>query len=465
MIHRRSALLGFGTGFAAAAAAPTLVAPTLVAPTLAATPAVAPVTAVNVPAPIVGPRMNFAQADKVMSELGLDAIVVGAGVNLIHAAGLDLSATRMGYAPGTFAIVSRRRDQRLSVVTQAFAYYYTIAQDHRHADYPVYLYTAPAEVGEVATGEPAALPAEPFRDRAEAPLDEIERFRAEALGATLARRAAHASQIFAVRKALADLGVAKGRIAVDLPPVRRTVAEAAPEAAIVDADDALRRIRPVKSDVEIALMRQAAQSNADAALEAVQTVRAGGDVRDLRAAYFAAAARRGMRGVFMVINRVSSPTYAAAFRDGQCFSIDCVSEYMGYHGDYARSVFVGEPPANMKKVTAAAAAAWDSIREILRPGLRFSEVRARGKETLKKMGVDYNISFTPHSVGLYHNDAVGNSGLPREDIVLEKGYVLSVDCPLLEAGAGGSHHLEDLTLLTADGGEQINDIGHRTITV
>ncbi|MDX2221229.1 MAG: M24 family metallopeptidase [Rhodospirillaceae bacterium] len=459
MLDRRAALIATGSGL--------LAAPPAVAATSAVTPVTAPVTAVDVPAPIVGPRINFAQAEKIMTELGLDAIVVGSGVNFYHATGLDLSATRMGHAPGSYAIITRRQDQRLALVAHAFAYYYTIAQDHRHADYPVYLFTAPAnDAPVVGEAEPAALPGEPFRDRGEAPLDEIERFRAAALMSAQAQRAAQASLMFAVRKALTDLGVANGRIAVDVPPVWRTVAEAAPKAAIVDADDALRRIRPVKSDVEIALMRQAAQNNAAAALEAVQTVRAGGDVRDLRAAYFAAAARRGMRGVFMVINRVSSPTYAATFRDGQCFSIDCVSEYMGYHGDYARSVFIGEPPANMKKVTAAAAAAWDSIREIIRPGVKFSEVRARGKETLKKMGVDYNISFTPHSVGLYHDDADGSAGLPRrEDIVLEKGYTLSVDCPLLEAGAGGSHHLEDLTLLTADGGEQINDTGQRTITV
>ena len=82
-------------------------------------------------------------------------------------------------------------------------------------------------------------------------------------------------------------------------------------------------------------MRYAAQANAEAALQAASTVRAGADVRELRATFFAAAAARGMRGVFMVIDRVSSPTYSANLRDGQCFSIDCVSEYMGYHGDFA----------------------------------------------------------------------------------------------------------------------------------
>jgi Xaa-Pro aminopeptidase len=452
MIGRRSALGGIATGLTALSGLGSQ-----------ANAAVAP--GVKLPPPLHGPRINLVQADKIMAQLGLDALVVGGGTSVYHATGLDLTATRMGHAPTVYAIVSRRAQQPISLIAPAFLYYYTIALDHKAEDFPAYVYTAPA--GAAADGaEPAAQPFAVFKDRGEAPLDEIERGRAAVVAATLKAQSARADMVYALRKALKDLGLEKGRIAVDVPPVGRDVAAAVPAATIVDADDALRRIRPVKSPMEIALMRYAAQANAEAAIEAAHTVRAGGDVRDLRAAYFAAAAKRGMRGVFMVINRVSSPTYEAKFHDGQCFSIDCVSEYMGYHGDFARSVFVGEPPRSMKGVTKAAAQAWDTIRATLKPGVRFSEIVATGKGALKGLGVDYGISFTPHSVGLYHSDHVGDTGLPTlGDLVLEPGMTISVDCPLLEAGAGGSHHLEDLTLITANGSEQINDIGNRTITV
>ena len=43
--------------------------------------------------------------------------------------------------------------------------------------------------------------------------------------------------------------------------------------------------------------------------------------------------------------------------------------------------------------------------------------------------------------------------------------ILSVDCPVRNTGIGGSAHLEDLTLITKDGAEQINDIGDRVIVV
>ncbi len=462
MIGRRSALEGMSLGLAGSA----LVTSSALAASGAQAATPATISAVpKLPKPILGPRMNFAQADKVMAQLGLDAIVVGGGVNLYHTTGLDLTSPRMGHGPIVLAVITRSEKQRLSIVAPAFLYYYTIALDHRDQTYPAYVYTAPMP-GQKIAGEPGAQKLEIFADRGAAKLDFIESSRNQIATRTVGQHEIKASMALALRAALKEAGVSKGRIAVDLPPVHKETLEALPDVTIVDADDALRRIRPVKSAVEIELMRQAAHNNAEAAKEAARVVRAGADVRELRANYFAAAALRGLRGVFMVVDRVSSPTYQATFREGQCFSIDCVSEYMGYHGDYARAVYVGEPLAAMKKVSDATGRAWDIVRETIKPGVKFSEIQVRGRKALKDMGADYNISFTPHSVGLYHADHVGSSYLPSPgDMVLEPGMVLSVDCPLLESGAGGSSHLEDLTLITKDGFESLNDIGNKVILV
>jgi Xaa-Pro aminopeptidase len=53
----------------------------------------------------------------------------------------------------------------------------------------------------------------------------------------------------------------------------------------------------------------------------------------------------------------------------------------------------------------------------------------------------------------------------KDDILLEENMILSVDLPVRQAGMGGSAHLEDLTLITRTGGEQINDTAQRTITI
>jgi Xaa-Pro aminopeptidase len=63
-------------------------------------------------------------------------------------------------------------------------------------------------------------------------------------------------------------------------------------------------------------------------------------------------------------------------------------------------------------------------------------------------------------VGLQHTDAPGLG-----DVVLEPGMVISVDCPVMQTGIGGSTHLEDLTLITANGSEPIHRVSAPTIQV
>jgi Xaa-Pro aminopeptidase len=419
------------------------------------------------PTPLIGPRMNMAQAHKIMDRLGLDALVVGQGVNLYHATGYWPITTRMGHAPNTFAIVTRNESQPLSVVLSSFTYYYQLADVHRSDDFAVYQYTAPASPSENGD-EPDATPLRVFRDLKEVPMDSIETRRASLAHLAEQEVGAFAGAKYALAKAIKDLGLSKATVAVDHPSIAGLLEDVlGPTANIVDADEALRRIRPIKSDVEITLMRRAAKANTEAALAAVHTVRAGATYRELRATFFAEAAQRGNKGEFMVVDRVSADLFDAPFRDGQAFLIDAVSAGEGYHGDYGRTVFIGEPSRPMAQATKSIGAAWDVVRHALKPGMRFSEISALGQATLKKMGADYTVSFGPHSVGLYHTDHVGMAGAAafREDHVLEKGMIISVDCPMLESGVGGSAHLEDLMLITEDGSEPIHDIGDQTIIV
>ncbi|MDX1517105.1 MAG: M24 family metallopeptidase [Woeseiaceae bacterium] len=426
--------------------------------TSAATTADTRTCALDLPAPLHGPRMNFAQAAKVMSELELDALVLGVGCNVQHATGLRPVISRMGFPPVAFAVVSLDPEQPVTIVAPTFTYYYTLSDVHADSTVPAFVYGTPRDE------DPAALTM--FDDRGEAPVDALEKRRVAATLDAFQDGGRHRTASAALRAALAGLASGRCRIAVDHTRAEMLVAEAAPDAVVIDADDPLRRIRPVKSAIEIELMRHASAGNIAAAHEALEIARDGASYRHLRAAFFAAAARRGQRGVFMVVDRSSDEQFDAPFRDGQAFLIDCVSEYQGYHGDYGRTVFVGEPRASMKKATRAIADAWDLVREQLRPGLRFSEIEAMGQRALKQSGRRYRVPFRPHSVGLYHTDHVGTSGLAEPvDVVLEPGMIVSVDCPLLESGVGGSAHLEDLMLVTADGSVPIHATGEPVITV
>lgn len=456
---RRSAL----TGMAAIVAAAGLPAPVSASTGDADLGGAAMADSVALPS---GVRMNRARADEIMEREGLDALILGQGVNVYYASGYWPLTSRMGHAPAAFAIVTRRPEQPLSLVLSSFTHYYQLADIRDSNDFPAYIYTFPSGE-EGPDGEPLAASFPLFPDRNELPLDAIESHRVGIVASAEKAHGVSAGAKYALAKALKDLGLTKARIAVDHQNVRAVVEDAAPASTVSDADDALRRIRPIKSNLEIALMRRAATSNAEAALAAVRSVRAGAGYRDLRNVFYAEAARRGNKGVFMVVDRVSAEHFDAPFRDGQAFLIDAVSEFGGYHGDYGRTIFLGEPTRPMAKAAAAIGTAWDEIRHALKPGMRFSEIGALGQQTLKKLGGNYIVPFSPHSVGLYHTDHVGNAGAAafREDHVLEKGMILSVDCPLLESGMGGSAHLEDLMLITENGSEPINSVGDQVIQI
>jgi Xaa-Pro aminopeptidase len=100
--------------------------------------------------------------------------------------------------------------------------------------------------------------------------------------------------------------------------------------------------------------------------------------------------------------------------------------------------------------------------------MRFRDVPRIGRDSLKRQGMDLNVSFSPHSVGLFHTDHPQPSLIaPRktEDLVLEENMILSVDCPLFLAGAGGTVHLEDLMWIRSGGAEPIHVVPPPVIIV
>ena len=421
-----------------------------------------------------GPLMNLEQAYRVMEEEQLDGLVLAEPINVFHLTGHWGSLAKMGYPAPAYALLSKDQRQAPGLVMTQFIYYYTYADGHFDFPLQTWLFSGwdrrlqDGGKGAAGDGEPLANPAYVFEDKGEADLREIEVHRRSTLDGALSEQKLSADARWALVNAVRGMGLDRGRIGVDHLVVSAIFETAGLDAVPVYADRALRRIRAIKSPREVELMRFSAQANAEAALTATRAARAGATYQELRAAFYSEAAKRGNLGVFMQVDTIGAETGDGEFREGQAFQIDCVSHGFHYHGDYGRTVFLGEPSRSMKRVTDAIALGWDAIMEALKPGLRYSEIRAIGMEALRKGGYDLDVAFTPHSVGLMHTDDPGRADSPfyvKEDVVLAENMIISVDCPVRNVGLGGSAHLEDLTLITADGGVQINAIGDRVIVV
>lgn len=389
-----------------------------------------------------------------MDEYAVSAFVLADPVNVYYATGFWPQTVAMGQIGISFAVVPRDRTLPVSLVTSQFMHYlYDL--DDAPADHPLQmlLYTAPDGLEGHAT--PPIFFAEAEGGDPD-PFDSITRGSTVSL---LAARPAFPDVRRGLEAALADasIGNIEGMLATDSAIPRQFWGD---RFGYRPADPLLRRVRMIKTASEIALMRHAARNNAEAAHSAVSGMSAGDSYDGLRRAFFAETGRRG--GIPLFISTDSMPVRQrdGIIRTGRCFAIDAVSHYAGYHGDYGRTVFVGTPGAPVRRALDAAMAANEAIAKSLRPGLRYSDVMRIGREAVAKAGHRIAVACSAHSVGLYHTDESFKGDVlnfSKDDHLIEKDMVLSVDCPTLQTDASGNVHLEDLWLITDSGCEALND--------
>ena len=413
--------------------------------------------------------INLERAYQIMEQEDLQGIVVGDPLNVFHLTGYwpQIALTKAGQPPTTFAILARSPALGRALVTSKFIYYYTVGDSGFHQAIEPYLYYQPGDEGDLPS-DAGLTASRDFADRGMAPLTAIEIRRRANLSMATDRRQTSRDAGGALVAAMRDLDLWRGRIAFDHGVIAAVCKHHDHPGRSVPADNILRKIRIIKSTLEIDLMRRASWANVAAVQAAAQAIRTGMSYQDLRAVYFQEAVPQGNLPVFMTIDRVSAPLADATIKDGDAFFIDGVSHYQHYHGDYARTVFVGEPTGAMRRAAEAVAFGWGAVREALKPGLRYSEIYALGQTATRKAGYDFTISFGPHSVGLSHTDEPGREQggfYLKDDIALEENMILSVDCPILDTGLGGSAHIEDLMLITKDGVEPLHPMAPPVIVV
>ncbi|MFO1457072.1 MAG: M24 family metallopeptidase [Steroidobacteraceae bacterium] len=472
-MDRRELLAAFGAGSATclAAAAQAGPSPRSAGPTGAAT--------AGEPRADFGflrtePLANAERARAVMAREGLDAFVVTQPTNVFYLGNHWPNLDRMGFRHSMFVIWPRDPRRPVALVMQGFLHYYRYADDVDLPDRIVFPYTAPLQanadnvgttpdgpapgMSDAGAAEPEAAPTKLHRILDESLLTARER-RRRAVSA--AAQPPSATPDWALAKALRHLGLDKGVLGIDDPVTEALVARRGLGARCLPGEDALRRVRLVKSPAELRLMQLASRNNVAAAVATAAAVRELGSTGAIRERFYAEAMRRGNQPVFIVVDGSSSEIADDPIREGQAFSIDCVSTCLHYHGDFARTIFVGEPHPMMRRGTTAVFNAWQEIRSRLRAGMRFADVQRIGRETMKKQGADFTVNFTPHSVGLWHTDHPRPSvveGRTIEGLVLEKDMILSVDCPILDTAMGGTVHLEDLMRIADDGATPIHDV-------
>ncbi|MEO0607841.1 MAG: M24 family metallopeptidase [Pseudomonadota bacterium] len=419
------------------------------------------------------PLLNRARASQIMAAQGVDALICARPENIYYLTNHYPMLAKMGIPQLSYAIVTRDETIAPLLVIGQFAYYLGATERATPKFVDVRLYTAPAEADSYFQSfsvfeqmDAAAIESFLPQMHDAHPLHPIEQKRRD-LTLEVSERIYPTSEV-ALLKATKDLLLTDKRVAVDNGTLKGLLERADRMDIAASGEDLIRQIRLQKTSAEIELARYAARANAEAGLTAAKSVRDGASFQDLRTQYALACAERSLTTKFMVIDGIIPDSVPRQIEDGRSFLIDCVSHHQYYHGDYGRTVCVGEPTRHIQKATAALSKVWDELLPQLKPGVRYSEISAMATKAYADQTSEATLICNPHSVGVHHTDEPSRPNTyhwAKDDLELLEGMVLSVDLPIADIGLGGSGHLEDLVLIGAEGAELLNDTGDRVIIV
>ncbi|MGH2513326.1 MAG: type I methionyl aminopeptidase [Candidatus Limnocylindrales bacterium] len=140
-------------------------------------------------------------------------------------------------------------------------------------------------------------------------------------------------------------------------------------------------------------------------------------------------------------------------RTGQLVSIDAGAIVEGWHGDGARSFFVGEPPEPVRELIETTHLALMAGIAAARPGNRIEDIGAAVEDVALPHGYGVIRQFVGHGIGraMHEDPQVPNYRTGRPSRRIEPGMCLAIE-PMFSLGRHEAVMLpDDWTIVTRDG--------------
>ncbi|MGH3097836.1 MAG: M24 family metallopeptidase [Streptosporangiales bacterium] len=286
--------------------------------------------------------------------------------------------------------------------------------------------------------------------------------------------------VFAVCELIRHAGAAAGRVGVEDDhmslEMRQKLQAALPDVEFVNIAPACMAHRMVKSDEEVALIKQGARiadlggaAVADAVGEGVpeyEVALAGTQamVREIAKTYPHAELRDTWVWFQSGINTDGAHNWATSRRvqHGDILSLNCFPMIAGYYTALERTLFYGRPDPESLRLWEANCEVHRRGLELIRPGAVCKDIAAELNEIYAAHGLLGNRTFGyGHSFGVLSHYYGREAGLElREDIdtVLEPNMVVSMEPMIMvpegEPGAGG-YREHDILVVTEAGADDI----------
>lgn len=140
-------------------------------------------------------------------------------------------------------------------------------------------------------------------------------------------------------------------------------------------------------------------------------------------------------------------------RQGQIVSIDAGAIVDGWHGDAARSFFVGQPPEDVRRLIDATRAAMQAGIAAAVPGHHIDDISGAVEDVATPLGLGIVRQFVGHGIGteMHEEPQVPNYRTGRRGRKLETGLCLAIE-PMFTLGDYRAYVLDDdWTIATVDG--------------
>ena len=266
--------------------------------------------------------------------------------------------------------------------------------------------------------------------------------------------------------ALADLNTPGRPLRIGVEPTGMRFLEisllngALPGLRLESAADHIDGLRVIKDTAEVDAMRRAIALTEKVLSECLEEIRPGMTERQIGGMLNERASRTGARAGFAALIQTGlSAAYPhgeagdRVLKQGDMLLMD-FGFYVGdYPSDITRTVAIGEPTTEMRKIYAVVQAANAAGRAAVRPGARCEDVDAATRAIVEAAGYGkYFNHRAGHGLGLeIHEPPYMVRGNKQ---VLEPGMVFTIEPGIYIEGLGGVR-IEDNVVVTATGGESL----------
>lgn len=233
-----------------------------------------------------------------------------------------------------------------------------------------------------------------------------------------------------------------------------------PELKIDDSDrlsNEISKLRMIKDEEELACIRKAQEIAEKSLDELLPFIRPGRTEREValelnRLMFENGAEDLSFETIVLAGTNTSMPHGVPSdkrIEDGEFVLMDFGAVWNGYHSDMTRTVCVGEPSEEMKKVYEIVLEAQQAGLDAARAGMTGQELDRISREIIEAAGYGANFGHSlGHGVGLEIHEKPNAS--PGYKLPLPAGAVVTVEPGIYIAGKFGVR-IEDFVILTENG--------------